>query len=30
VRPGTRVLLEGPYGALTTDKRTKAGTTLRR
>jgi ferredoxin-NADP reductase len=28
VRPGTRVLLEGPYGALTSDKRTKAGTTL--
>jgi predicted ferric reductase len=28
VRPGTRVLLEGPYGALTSDKRTRIGTTL--
>jgi predicted ferric reductase len=28
LRPGTRVLLEGPYGALTADRRTRAATTL--
>jgi predicted ferric reductase len=28
VRPGTRVLLEGPYGALTSDRRTRARATL--
>ncbi len=28
VRPGTRVLLEGPYGALTADRRTRERTTL--
>jgi predicted ferric reductase len=28
IRPGTRVLLEGPYGALTSDRRTRASTTL--
>jgi predicted ferric reductase len=28
LRPGTRVLLEGPYGALTSDRRTRASTTL--
>jgi predicted ferric reductase len=28
VRPGTRVLLEGPYGALTADRRTQARATL--
>ncbi|MEO7980286.1 MAG: ferredoxin reductase family protein [Sporichthyaceae bacterium] len=28
LRPGTRVLLEGPYGALTTDRRTRSATTL--
>ena len=28
LRPGTRVLLEGPYGALTTGRRTRARATL--
>ena len=28
IRPGTKVLLEGPYGALTSDRRTRASTTL--
>ena len=28
LRPGTRVLLEGPYGALTTDRRTRSKVTL--
>lgn len=28
LRPGTRVLLEGPYGALTSDRRTRTRTTL--
>jgi predicted ferric reductase len=28
LRPGTRVLLEGPYGALTADRRTRTSTTL--
>jgi predicted ferric reductase len=28
VRPGTRVLLEGPYGALTADRRTRPAATL--
>jgi ferredoxin-NADP reductase len=28
VRPGTRVLLEGPYGALTSERRTRPAATL--
>ena len=28
VRPGTRVLVEGPYGALTADRRTRSAVTL--